>query len=393
MHHDEANQAIRFGQLLETGDYRYDAADHHGPTLYYLTLPAAWLRGQHTTASLDERTLRLVPAAVRCRAAPAPAPARQGRRAVRGGRRGGAAGRRAAAHVLQPLLHPGDPAPVLHDWGSWWRRVATRSREARAPRSGRAPSPAWRLRRRRPRSLLIPAALAGCAAARRWSRPGEPGAGSREARRRSGARRWRPRHAWAAAARRPRHRGGCSTPRSSRTCQGLVEPFRAAGIYADRGLNPDAHREPWYYYFRLLYQAPGGNMAGIDVALLLGVISGLVRRLRAQRGGGHGVLGPLPARLRRDRHRRLLGAAVQDAVERAPVLRRVGDHRGHRFGANRSNAATRAPGASSWPWPSSGSAAPWRCNRGAPTSATRPIRGTRMLTSTRARTSSGWPGA
>ena len=62
MHHDEANQAVKFGELLETGDYRYDRHDHHGPTLYYLTLPVAWLRGQHTLASLDERTLRAVPA-------------------------------------------------------------------------------------------------------------------------------------------------------------------------------------------------------------------------------------------------------------------------------------------------------------------------------------------
>jgi uncharacterized protein (TIGR03663 family) len=62
MHHDEANQAVKFGGLLETGEYRYDRHDHHGPTLYYLTLPAAWLRGQRTLASLDERTLRAVPA-------------------------------------------------------------------------------------------------------------------------------------------------------------------------------------------------------------------------------------------------------------------------------------------------------------------------------------------
>ncbi len=62
MHHDEANQALKFGALLETGEYRYDPSDHHGPTLYYLTLPAAWFRGQATLASLDERTLRLVPA-------------------------------------------------------------------------------------------------------------------------------------------------------------------------------------------------------------------------------------------------------------------------------------------------------------------------------------------
>jgi uncharacterized protein (TIGR03663 family) len=58
MHHDEANQAVKFGTLLETGEYRYDAHDHHGPTLYYLTLPSAKLRGQATFASLDEWTLR-----------------------------------------------------------------------------------------------------------------------------------------------------------------------------------------------------------------------------------------------------------------------------------------------------------------------------------------------
>jgi uncharacterized protein (TIGR03663 family) len=63
MHHDEANQALKFGALLERNEYAYDAHDHHGPTLYYLTLPFAWVRGQATLASLDERTLRGVPAA------------------------------------------------------------------------------------------------------------------------------------------------------------------------------------------------------------------------------------------------------------------------------------------------------------------------------------------
>jgi uncharacterized protein (TIGR03663 family) len=61
MHHDEANQAVKFGDLLERGTYRYDFHDHHGPTLYYLTLPSAWLAGRHTLASLDEVTLRRVP--------------------------------------------------------------------------------------------------------------------------------------------------------------------------------------------------------------------------------------------------------------------------------------------------------------------------------------------
>jgi len=62
MHHDEANQAVKFGVLLEEGEYRYDPAEHHGPTLYYLTLPFAWVAAGKSFAAVDEATLRLVPA-------------------------------------------------------------------------------------------------------------------------------------------------------------------------------------------------------------------------------------------------------------------------------------------------------------------------------------------
>ncbi len=62
VHHDEANQALKFGALLEKGEYRYDRTDHHGPSLYYLTLPFARLLGQDRLADLEETTLRLVPA-------------------------------------------------------------------------------------------------------------------------------------------------------------------------------------------------------------------------------------------------------------------------------------------------------------------------------------------
>ncbi len=62
MHHDEANQAVKFGALLERGEYRYDRADHHGPSLYYLSLPLARFLGAGRLADLNERTLRLVPA-------------------------------------------------------------------------------------------------------------------------------------------------------------------------------------------------------------------------------------------------------------------------------------------------------------------------------------------
>lgn len=61
MHADEANQAVKLGELLETGRYAFDPRDHHGPTLYYAALPVAWLRGQTTLASLNETTVRLTP--------------------------------------------------------------------------------------------------------------------------------------------------------------------------------------------------------------------------------------------------------------------------------------------------------------------------------------------
>ncbi len=62
MHHDEANQAVKFGALLEKGEYVYDKTDHHGPLLYYITLPAAKAMGRARFQDLDESLLRTVPA-------------------------------------------------------------------------------------------------------------------------------------------------------------------------------------------------------------------------------------------------------------------------------------------------------------------------------------------
>lgn len=61
MHGDEANQAVRTGILLETGQYRYDPHEFHGPTLYYATLPALWLSGAPDFAATTEWEYRVVP--------------------------------------------------------------------------------------------------------------------------------------------------------------------------------------------------------------------------------------------------------------------------------------------------------------------------------------------
>jgi len=59
MHTDESVHAMKFLGLWEDGDYRYDPDEYHGPSLYYATLPWAWLAGAQTRADLSESLLRL----------------------------------------------------------------------------------------------------------------------------------------------------------------------------------------------------------------------------------------------------------------------------------------------------------------------------------------------
>ncbi|MCX6538382.1 MAG: TIGR03663 family protein [Acidobacteria bacterium] len=64
MHTDEAVHAAKFARLLEQGVYEYDPEEFHGPTLNYLTLVPARVRGIARYADLDEITLRSVPAVI-----------------------------------------------------------------------------------------------------------------------------------------------------------------------------------------------------------------------------------------------------------------------------------------------------------------------------------------
>ena len=63
MHTNESVHAIKFQGLWEKGAYAYDPNEFHGPSLYYATLPFAWLSGAGNFAELRESTLRLVPVA------------------------------------------------------------------------------------------------------------------------------------------------------------------------------------------------------------------------------------------------------------------------------------------------------------------------------------------
>ena len=62
MHCDEAVHGVKFGALLEEGDYKYNPNEYHGPGLNYLTLPIAWTAGAETIVEVTEFQLRLLPA-------------------------------------------------------------------------------------------------------------------------------------------------------------------------------------------------------------------------------------------------------------------------------------------------------------------------------------------
>ena len=50
MHHDEGTNGYFLTNLLRQGIYKYDPANYHGSTLYYLTIPAVLLFGLSTLA-------------------------------------------------------------------------------------------------------------------------------------------------------------------------------------------------------------------------------------------------------------------------------------------------------------------------------------------------------
>jgi uncharacterized protein (TIGR03663 family) len=266
MHHDEANQAVKFGALLERGEYRYDAHDHHGPTLYYLTLPAAALRGQWTLASLDERTLRGVTAAFG-----------------------------AATLLLLPLLSSAigrtavaasawvmalSPAMIFYSrmfiqeslfacftlaFAIALGRVATGGGLAWSTLAGVA---AGLLVATKETSVIVLAAALVAVAVAWWSmgtaRPPFAGASGR----------WRRSAgvivATAAIVAALFYSSFLTAPGA------ILEAFRAAGTYLDRGIDPVSHVHPWHYYFGLLgYSSSGGLWWSEALVLVLASVGAL----------------------------------------------------------------------------------------------------------------------
>lgn len=241
MHHDEANQAVKFGALLETGEYRYDPYDHHGPTLYYLTLPFAWMRGQATLASLDEFTLRAVPVAFGVGLIlllPLLADG-LGRPAV-------------AASALLVALSPAMTffsrvyiqesvfAFFVLGFVIALGRYVTRGDAGSAVATGACAGLAFATKETS--VIVLPAALAACVLAATTT--------ERE--------RVRATHVVAGVVTAVAVAGVFFSSFLSDPA-GAVESIRALTTYVGRGVDPASHAQPWYYYLRIVsYSASGG---------------------------------------------------------------------------------------------------------------------------------------
>jgi uncharacterized protein (TIGR03663 family) len=271
MHNDEANQAIKFGALLELGEYRYDAHDHHGPTLYYLSLPAAWLRGQTTLASLDERTIRGV-TAVAGAATILLLPllcAGIGRPAVAAG---------AVLMALSPAMVFYSRMYIQESMFACFTlafviaigRVATGGGLVWSTLAGVAAGLA--VATKETSVIVLPAALAACAISR-WS------LGPERSRMPVGRAQWGRSVllgvtvALAIAA--VFYSSFLADPGS------VLGPLRAAGTYLDRGVDPGTHAHPWHYYLGLLAYSSSGGLTwteGVVLALAaVGALSAWVR--------------------------------------------------------------------------------------------------------------------
>jgi uncharacterized protein (TIGR03663 family) len=273
MHHDEANQAVRFGTLLETGEYRYDRNDHHGPTLYYLTLPFAWARSQWTLASLDERTLRMVPAAFGAGTLLLflPLTAGIGRPAV------------AAAAALAAI------SPVLTYYSRFYiqeslfvffalaflialGRYAQRPRASAAIGAGALAGLAYATKETS--LIVLPAAGLACAIAAVVAREGRDPP-------RGGLRTFAL-HALMAmgAALVPAlllYTGFFGHP------SGLLDSVRAFSIYLSRGVESGPHVQPWFSYLQTMAWSSSGGLVWTDALVLLLAAAGIVHAIAVRK--------------------------------------------------------------------------------------------------------------
>jgi uncharacterized protein (TIGR03663 family) len=60
LHNDEAVNAVKFADLVDRGRYKYDPNEHHGPALFYATLPLLKVLGIANSGAVTENQMRMV---------------------------------------------------------------------------------------------------------------------------------------------------------------------------------------------------------------------------------------------------------------------------------------------------------------------------------------------
>ena len=266
MHHDEANQAVKFGALLERGEYRYDAHDHHGPDAL---LPDAAVRLAARPAHARRRSTKRRSAACPSRSAPRRSCCCRCSRPASAGRPSAASamlhGALARDGLLLADVHPGSRCSPAS------RSRSSSPSDASRPVAACAWSDAGR-RRRRPRRR-DQGNLGHRAARRAGGRARSPGGRSDRDGRANALTdgRWRAAAlaslAAAAAVAALFYSSFFTAP------AGILEPFRGAGTYLDRGIDPASHVHPWHYYLGLLtYSSSGGLTWSEGLVLVLAVV-------------------------------------------------------------------------------------------------------------------------
>jgi uncharacterized protein (TIGR03663 family) len=302
MHHDEANQGVKFGALLERGEYRYDAHDHHGPTLYFLTLPSAWLSGRSTLASIDERTLRVVPVffgVATILLLPLLGPA-IGREAV------------AASAVLLAV----SPAMVFYSRMYIQESMFAFFTLAFTIALGRAatePGLRWPLlaglaaglaiATKETSAIVLPAAVVACVLARLEVRLKPDPTDTRGVRLQADLREARlrpdPTEPDSRGTRMIRVSVGIASAAFVAALfyssfltdpAGVLGPFSAVGDYFDRGTAPVTHVQPWHYYLGLLTWSNQGGLSWTEGLVLLLALVGVVGSWRQGFWGRYLVL-------------------------------------------------------------------------------------------------------
>ena len=257
MHADEAVLADKFGGLLETGSYKYDPREHHGPALAWLTLVPARLMGERRYNDLSETTLRIVPALC------------------------------GVLLALMPLL-------VSDGLGRWPAILA-------AALAALSPAMVYYSRYYIPEMLLATLSFAAIVCGYRYARSGAAAwaiaagasiglmfaaketaaiAGGCMLVALAATLRCRPARVWHGAA------AATIAIAIPLAALGPANCWRAAFAYAQRGLHPPAHHHPWYYYLALLgWQRPTGGPFWSEGLILILAAVGVAIAMSRRKGG------------------------------------------------------------------------------------------------------------